>query len=147
MNPFLLTANERLADWKALRKSLAGMDEQQQLATVAKYWAQAPLLTIAYDLEKPETWPTPWEMIHANQWCRSSVAIGMEATLRLAGFVPERLKLCLIIDRDIQEMLMILVVDDDWVLNYDWGVVQKYPSSKHSILRQWRFTGRVYAAV
>ena len=120
------------------------MDDIQKLQAVAAFWAQAPLMLIAYDLEQPDQWPTPWEMIHANEWCRNSVAIGMEATLRLAGMAASRLLLRQIIDRDIQAMLLVLVVDNTWVLNYDWGSVLPYPQTNQHIMHEWRFVDRGY---
>ena len=145
MNPFLLPPAERLADWKQFRNGLPTFNEDHQRAAVAAYWAQAPLLTIAYDLDRCQDWPTIWEMIHANQWCRKTVAIGMEATLRLAGMAIERLTLRLIHDRSIQDVILLLAVDDDWALNYDWGSCCRYPQTDHYIISQWRFAGRGYS--
>lgn len=145
MNPFLLPTAERMADWRCFRASLAKKEEAEKFAAVAAYWAQAPLLTMAYDVEAPRTWPTPWEMMHVNQWCRKSVAIGMEATLRLIGIDSERLTLELMLDRDIQDLLFILKIDDQWALNYDWGSVTTYPKTEHAVIRRIRFSGRGYS--
>lgn len=143
INPFLLSLDERLRHWKELRNSLVSMDELSCLQTVADFWSKAPLKTIAYDVSDPETWFTPWEMIRNNEWCRSSVAIGMENTLRLSGFSPDRLNLKLILDRNIQEVLLVLIIDDKWVLNYDWGCVRSYQKN-HNVLKSWRFVGKSY---
>jgi hypothetical protein len=145
MNPFLLPPDERLLHWKEFRKSLSAMDEMSKLKAVADYWAKAPLVTIAYDPSDATNWPTPWEMIYANEWCRSSVAIGMENTLRLSGFPADRMKLKLIIDRDIQEMLLVLVIDGQWILNYDWGFIQPYPKTDHCAIRSWQYSGKAYS--
>jgi hypothetical protein len=144
MNPFLLPPHERLADWKEFRKSLTPIADQEKLRKVATYWAQAPLMSIAYDLDRPELWPTPWHMIHANEWCRSSVAVGMEATLRLAGIASERMLLRHIIDRDIQAMLMVLLVDSTATLNYDWGSVVPYPKTRQQVLREIQYRNKGY---
>lgn len=147
MNPFLLPPEERLAHWKELRKSLAAMDDMTKLKAVAQYWSNAPLKTIAYDPADSANWLTPWEMMYRNEWCRSSIAIGMENTLRLAGFSTDRMKLKYIIDRDIQAVLLILVVDDTWVLNYDWGSVLPYPKTNHNVMKAWRFSGKAYLSL
>jgi hypothetical protein len=144
MNPFLLGPAERLAVWRQLRNSLIYLTEEQQLAAVAAYWAKAPLLTFAYDLERCDDWPTIWQMIHANAWCRNTVAIGMEATLRLAGMAADRLTLCLMHDRTIAAVLLVLIVDDRWVLNYDWGLFRSYPSTDHYIIWKCQYIGRGY---
>jgi hypothetical protein len=146
MNPFLLRTEDRLAHWKNFRKSLPLLDEMTQFTSVAEYWSKAPLVSIAYDSFDATTWPTPWEMIRNNEWCRNSVAIGMENTLRLAGFPSNRMTLTLIIDRDIQEILLILIVDRKWVLNYDWGMVLAYPRTDHSVLKTWKFGNKAYSS-
>lgn len=146
MNPFLLPPDERMAHWKDFRKSLMiNTDVTGALKAVAEYWAKAPLVLIAYDTNDALNWPSPWEMIQANEWCRSSVAIGMESTLRLAGLPADRMKLKLILDRDIQELLLVLIVDEAWVLNYDWGFVQPCPTTDHRILKEWQYVGRSYS--
>lgn len=119
------------------------MDEPARLNAVAEYWANAPLMTIAYDPADAANWPTPWEMVHANNWCRNSVAIGMESTLRLAGFPTERMRLALIIDRSIEEMVLCLIVDDQWLLNYDWGTVRQMQHT-FATVRAWQYKDRAY---
>ena len=139
INPFLLSPTERLSDWRLFRQSLMALPEQQQLTAVARYWSQAPLSRINYD---PDQCPTIWQMLHANQWSRDTVAIGMEATLRLAGMAASRMTLRLI--RDASDELLILVIDDTWALNYDWGSLRPYSMIVHSILRQWQFAEKDY---
>lgn len=147
MNPFVLSFEERTKAWKDLRKSLPEMTDNKKLEAVARFWSNAPLVSDAYDLEDCETWPTPWEFIKNNEWCRSSVAISMENTLRLSGFDSERLKLKLILDRDISEILMILSVDDKFVLNYDWGQVRDYQKTNHYVIKKWKFVGKSYKII
>jgi len=139
INPFLLSPTERLSDWRLFRQSLMALPEQQQLIAVAQYWSQAPLTKIAYD---PDQCPTIWQMLHSNQWSRDTLAIGMEATLRLAGWTPARMMLRLI--RDAHDELLILVVDETWTLNYDWGSLRLQSGIVHTIIRQWQFAGRDY---
>jgi len=147
MNPFLLPSGERLADWRHFRISLTAFSDRQRYTAVASYWAQAPLIKLAYDLDNCQGWPSIWEMIHANRWCRNTVAIGMEATLRLADMSPDRLSLRLIHDRKIEDILVILLIDDHWVLNYDWGSLRVSSATDHYIMREWRFTGRGYSTL
>lgn len=144
MNPFLLRTEDRLSHWKEFRKSLPSMNEIQQLTAVAEYWSKAPLVSIAYDISNALSWTTPWEMISINRWCRNSIAIGMENTLRLSGFSADRMSLRLIIDRDIQDVLLILVIDETWVLNYDWGRVIPYPKTNHAVMKSWNFKDKTY---
>lgn len=120
------------------------MDEQQALQAVADYWAFAPLLKMAYDPEDCSEWPSPWEMIHAGEWCPYSVAIGMEFTLRLAGWEPDRFKLITIRDYDVSEQRMILKIDESLVLNYNVGMLEEYPKSHHVVLASFQNDGKRY---
>jgi len=144
-NHFLLPADSRLEHWKGFRKTLSEMsDDIQKFQAVADYWATAPLLNIAYDPEAPNTWPTIWEMIRTGDWCRNSVAIGMEGTLRLSGIDPKRLMLGLLLDQDVSMMTMVVQVDTKWLLNYDWGILTKRPKTRHRWLRRFQWSGRFF---
>jgi sugar phosphate isomerase/epimerase len=118
-----LGPDERLADWRNFRKSITEIPELDQFNAVVNYWSRAPLKNIAYDIEDIENFPTPWEMIYAGDWCRNSIAIGMEFTLRLAGIDEKRLELRMINDSTISDMMLTVVIDSNYVLNYDWGHV------------------------
>lgn len=115
------------------------MPETQQFDAVAAYWAKAPLAPVS---REPETWPSIWQMMQDNRWCRNSVAVGMEATLRLAGLSAERLTLQWI--KDDQSTLLVLVIDHDCMLNYDWGSVRAVGDVVHTTLRQWRYVDKDY---
>lgn len=145
MNPFLLRRDERLSAWVAFRRGLEAMPPEDRLAPVAAWWAQAPLLTIAYDPEAPDTWPSPWEMVHAGDWCRNSVAIGMEATLRLSGVPAERLELAMLIAPGEERMGLVAVFDGATALNHEWGAPCPLPSPRR-VVHRWRWNRRGYAA-
>ena len=142
-NPFLQAPSERLAQWKTFRRNLQKIDLDTQINEVAAFWSLPPIGPRAYDPADCASWLTPWEMIHNNQWCRSSVAIAMEHTLRLSGLAADRLRLRLISD-PIHDALLVLVVDDDLVLNYDWGSVRRLPLNGHDVISEWQFTDRNY---
>lgn len=77
-NPFLLSPKQRLEEWKIFRNAITTLPDYNQLSEIASFWAQAPLSKFAYDPEQPSEWATPWEMIYEGDWCKFSVAIGME---------------------------------------------------------------------
>jgi hypothetical protein len=144
MNPFLLPPGQLLADWKAFRQSLAGQSDIEQLNAVARYWGQAPLKTMAYDPEALDTYPTPWEMIGENDWCQNSVAVGMDFTLRLAGWAPDRLRIKMMRDYDISVQRLVVEIDGKYLVNYDHGVAIEIPNTRFDILQTWGFKGRKY---
>jgi hypothetical protein len=147
MNPFFLSPDDQITSWKTLREEIKSLDEAAALQKVADYWAAAPLLKLAYDPEDCSGWPSPWEMIHANDWCANSVAIGMEFTLRLAGWEPSRLTLMFLRDYDISDQRMVLKIDESVVLNYSVGEVNEYPNTNHDVLVAFKNDGKRYFAV
>ena len=147
MNPFMLPSQDRLEHWKNFRTELSTFSSDEQLARVAAYWALAPLSKMAYDIERPETWPGPWEMISEGQWCRNSVAIGMECTLRLAGWNSSRLQLAMIRDYDLSDQVAVVIIDDRKLLNYTYSEVADYPDTKHDVVGRWQFSGKFYQPI
>jgi hypothetical protein len=144
MNPFLLSPRERLSDWKQLRTSLPDLAEEHQLRRVVHYWSQAPLVKFSHDPEDASSWPTMWEMITENLWCQNSLAIAMEQTLRLSGWDPSRLKLVLVKDRTLSDIMFVVQIDDRYWLNYEFDTLRDIPDTDHQILRGWQFVRRAY---
>lgn len=147
MNPFLLGPRERLADWKQLREGLKALPETEQIERVQRYWWQAPVSRFAYDAEDAQSWPTIWEMINENNWCRNSIAIGMEQTLRLSGWDPKRLKLVFIKDHDLSDMMLVVQIDDTYWLNYEHNEVVTIPATNRDVLVCWQHNGKSYQPV
>lgn len=121
MNPFLLSSSERLAAWRDFRSKISGLEETEQLNSLATWAGQIPTVTFSLDFDDPASWPTPWELIHENRFCSTGVAYLMEQTLIMMGWNPDRLKLIYMKNSEDQAQTMILVVDDTWVLNYSIG--------------------------
>ena len=144
MNPFLLKPDERLESWKSIRNALKDLDESEALQLVAEYWAQAPMLKMAYDPALPDEWPSPWEMVSDGDWCPYSVATGMEFTLRLAGWAPERMQILHIRDYDISDERCVLKIDESVFLNYNEGFVVDIPTTRYDVLGTVQSNGKRY---
>jgi hypothetical protein len=147
MNPFLLAPRERLKDWRALRQLLSVMTDDEKLAVVARYFAQAPLSRYVYDAHDANSWPTMWEMISDGDWCEHSVAIGMEGTLRLSGMAADRLKLILINDRDLSEVKFVVEIDGKTWLNYSYSIAVDIPETNRIVMCAWQFDGKKFVSV
>ena len=123
MQPYLLPPEGRLRHWKEFRLSLVEeMTDEEQLLNTMKYWNQYPLVNRYIDPYEPETWPTPWEFVYENDFCRSSLAYLMEHTLLLGAdgrWTKNRLQLKYIDDSEMGMEFIILVVDNKYVINYD----------------------------
>ena len=123
MNMFLLPAPERMAAWREFRKSIQNLSEQEQLEAVAKWGAQMPTCNFIIDPDDPKSWPSPWELINDGDFCTSAVAYLMEQTLIILGWDVDRLKLTYVRDVVRHDQMMVLLVDDKWALNYQYGNV------------------------
>lgn len=123
MNFMHLNPTQRILSWRDFRSSIKDLPETEQLEQVAVFWAKVPLITYSIDWDKPATWPTAWELIHEGNFDSTSVAYLMEQTLITLGWDPDRLLLAYIRLRDNSDQMMVLVVDNQYVLNYSWGEV------------------------
>ena len=147
MNPFLLAPQQKLANWKDFRASLSKMPEIDQISAVAEYWKWAPLKKMACDPEALDILPSPWEMIANNDWCKNSVAVGMEFTLRLSGWDANRMTIKMIRDYNISDQKLVLEIDEKHLINYDYGIVTGIPNTRFDIINSWRFIGRNYQRI
>lgn len=147
MNPFLMPPQQLMAQWKALRANLQGKPDLEQLQDVVDYWSKAPLATMAYDPEALDTYETPWEMMNNNDWCRNSVAVGMEFTLRLAGWAADRMTIKMLRDYDISDQKLVVEIDGKYLLNYEYGAVSEIPSTNHDVLTTWQHSGKRYEKI
>ncbi len=148
-NPFIVynSPDERLEQWKSVRKQISEIDDRQAMELVAEYWGYVPLSNFSYNPEIAEDWPTPWEMVYRGDWCKHLVAVGMEATLRLAGWDASRLQIVAFRDYDISDELTVLKIDDKWALNYNIGKVINWPDTEQIITNIWQYKGRGYVSL
>jgi len=130
MNIFLLDPSTRILEWRKFRLSLKDKTEIEQLEAVAKFWSNAPLQTYSIDYDNPSSWPTPWELIHEGGLCRTAIAYLMEQTLLMAGWSAERVQLNFIKDNELQDQMMVVMIDDKWVLNFSIGQVFNFDNHR-----------------
>lgn len=141
MSHFQLSPQARLANWRDFRLSIVNQPDDIQLHQTAAYWAQAPLNPKSFNLDCP--WPSTWSMLETNNFCRHSLAICIESTLRLVGWSTKHLTLRLIND---SVPLLVVAADETHTLNYAWGTVHSGIITR-PILRQWQFVDRDYREI
>lgn len=144
MNPFVVSPSFLNSEWKELRNKIAEMTRDEMLYAVSSFWSKAPVKKFAYDPEALDTVPSPWEMVAANDWCENSIAIGMEFTMRLAGIEPERMKLLYIRDNDLSMLRLVLEVDGEKWLNYDFDTISPIPDTNYHVIDSWVFGRKNY---
>lgn len=142
--PYLLPPEDRLRHWKDFRSTLeADSTDENHLLAVMNYWNQYPLNSRYIDPFDPEEWPTPWELIHENEYCRSSLAYMMAQTLLMCSddrWTPDRLRLMYINDSEFGTDFIILVIDDKYVLNYDQDKIINFDIIEKKCIIHYEYT-------
>lgn len=110
---------ERILIWRNFKQDLKELTPENQLKAVAKWWADAPLINSSINIDFPNEWPTPWELIYEGTFCQCSIAYLMQQTLLMVGWT-EDIEL-MFVDNS-HDQLLVLVTGDK-VLNYEVGEV------------------------
>jgi len=121
---------ERLRLWKDLREDLKEKDLEYQLTAVAKFCSQIPFGSRTLDYYSPQDWPTPWEILFYSSFCTSSISLLMFYTLSM---VQANATLELYLVEDVDGLYLLPVIDKCFVLNYELGMVSKYPEIENNI--------------
>ena len=116
MNVFQLNYETRLQNWYDLRQSLKGTDIQTRCIEVDKWWQSAPLVNHYLHPHEVSTWPGPWDLLNDNEYCYFARGLGMVYTLLLLGVTC--IDFCVAIDDNSEEVVIVLVDNAKYVLNY-----------------------------
>jgi hypothetical protein len=145
MNPFLESPSNRIRLWRSFRKNLkAELSDCNQLNNIVEFFSKAPESALTIDVESPETWLTPWELLYRGDFCSNSIAYLMEQTLLYSDcqrWTSDRIRLVLVNDFVSNILKIIVIVDNKYALNYeynkiiDWGNVV----NNCAILNEYKF--------
>ena len=78
-----LEANERISQWRDFRKTLSSLTLNRALESTVDFWQSCPHHPFYLDPERPDDWPTPWQLIADNYYCDLAKALGMLYTVYL----------------------------------------------------------------
>lgn len=145
MNPFMLSASERIDFWSSFRDSLPEMEEQIQLSKVASFWSLCPFSNWTMDPEVSKKWPTVWEMLHEGEYCRNAIALGIESTLRWSGWDAARIKLTMIKNIADGDEFFVVIIDDAFVLNYSYSDVEEVGAIQHEFTTLYSYSWAKHA--
>ena len=128
-----LTDIEVLASWKKLRTSIKDLSCKEKLQAIAEFSAPIPYGSRTVDYFTPSSWPGPWEILAVRSFCTSSISLLIFYTFVMVDDTDIRLEL---ID-DGQEVYLVPVVDDQFVLNFYPNLVSNYQevSEKFNLLK------------
>lgn len=120
-NVFQLNYEARLQDWFDLRNKLADADLETKCLEVDKWWQSAPLVNHYLHPQEPSAWPGPWDLLSDNEYCPVARGLGMIYTLMLIGV--HKIDLCIAIDDNSEDVVLVLVDHAKYILNYWPGSV------------------------
>jgi len=115
---------DRLRAWRDYRDSLTNLSLFEQAERTADWWQWIPLGVRRLDQWKPETWPTPWELVYQADFDENSAALGMAYTLLLTNQdQQDSIDLVLINDTTNRKIKLVVELDKFFWLNYNIGQV------------------------
>lgn len=120
---FLLPSFERMMAWREFRENIKHLPEDQQLNEVAALGGTVPTVKYVIDPYKPDTWPTPWELVNKGDFDEASIAYFLEQTLLLLGWNESRLNIVIANDKTDGKTKVALLVDEKYLLNWHHGIV------------------------
>lgn len=111
------TTTEKILAWRDLREHVKRGNFDQAIKVIEDWWTFTPWVRKTMDPYKPDTWPTPWDMINKGQFCRSAIALG-EAYTIWTCFPNIDTELWLINNFSEKDIHLIVVIQKNTVLNY-----------------------------
>ena len=129
---------ERLRLWKNLRSDLNTEPLDIKLKAIAKFISTMPFGSRSLDYYDPATWPSPWEILFHGSFCLSSISLLSFYTLALV--TEESVKIELELIDDMGDVYLVPVIEDQFVLNYETGLVSSYPEISKEIKVLKRYT-------
>lgn len=133
MKSYLLPPMDRVRDWRDFRQTFTSDESDlEQLTKTLAYWKQYPVLTRYLDIDFPDTWPTPWELLNEGQFCEAGIGLMMHQTLILSDdrWTPDRVELIFVDNREECYQFMAVVVDQQYVLHYSVDSIQDLKTMK-----------------
>ena len=127
------TTSEKILSWRELRKQSAEAGAKAAISMINNWWTYAPWVRKTIDPYKPDSWPTPWDMINKGYFCRSAIALGQAYTIWTI-FPQLDCELWLINNKSEQDVHLVAVIDKTMVLNYIMGHVESVDDMDYELL-------------
>lgn len=129
------STTEKILAWRELRTNSVLNSVEATIASVNSWWTYSPWVKKTIDPYKPETWPTPWDMINRGEFCRSAIALGQAYTLWMCA--PDtKVELWLVNNFSEKDVHLVAVIDEKTVLNYTLGQVMNIEECDFEVLNK-----------
>ncbi len=113
---------ERLKKWRSFRQSIDKENLEDSLQELVDWFKTAPLSSRVIDVYDNKLWPGPWDLLYAGDMDENAIALAMAYSLQLADVDCE---VMLVQDNKISFLGLIVLVDNEYVLGYTYGVVDR----------------------
>ncbi len=120
---------KNLTAWYNLRQHLE--TAENPFTDVANFFLKLPRVKIYTDPYDDSTWPTPWELMSENEFCKFNLILGLCYTLQLTErFKKSQPKINVAIDK-INKTVYYLLFIEDKVYGYSdaWIDIKDLPKS------------------
>lgn len=124
---------EKILSWRDLRKKSAEAGKEASIKLINNWWTYAPWVRKTIDPYKPDTWPTPWDMINKGHFCRSAIALGQAYTFWTL-YPDMDCELWLINNKSEQDVHLVVAIDKKLILNYNMGHIEHIEDIDHELL-------------
>jgi hypothetical protein len=111
--------DKRLSAWAELRESLSRLEDPLQ--EVCDFWKKAPFVPYNKNVDptNQSSWPTPWEIVVANQYDDFTKALMIGWTLKYSKlYEKSTIIIKTLIDTNKKTVYNVVCVDNSWVINY-----------------------------
>lgn len=110
-------SNPLLDEWFRFRQQLEA--SSSPLDDTHNFFSRFPIIKVYTDPYDRSTWPTPWELIHENQYCPFNKVLAVCYTLQLTTkYQISQPTITITIDKNNKTVYYLLFIDDK-VYGYD----------------------------
>ena len=112
-----ISYENRLLTWKEFRNNLC--NEEDPLQSVVDFWKNIPEEPRSIDPYDRQTWPTPWELIEENSYCKYSKILAVAYTMMLSECCRDwHYEIKIGLDKTRSELYYVLIANDR-VIGFD----------------------------
>lgn len=122
---------ERLSNWREFRVTLEEITDDERITEVVNFFSSTPYGSRTLDFYTPGSWPTPWEILHYETYCKNSISLLMYYSLSMIRDFSKDLELWIIDTSD--DRYLVPVIDNQFILNYELGQISTVQDLKTRI--------------